>query len=60
MSCMKLSASQIAVIGAVLLVIADVVALIAAITALKEEKEKKQETNRDIETKIKYLQGQLR
>jgi hypothetical protein len=59
-SCMKLTAAQIAVIGAVLLVIADIVALIAAIKANIEEQEKIQETNCEIEAKIKYLQSQLR
>jgi ACR3 family arsenite efflux pump ArsB len=59
-SCNILSATQIAIIAAVVLVIADVIALVAAVKAFEEEQKNKADSNRDIENEIIFLKGKLR
>ena len=60
MSTNILSATQLAIIAAIVLIVADTIGLFAAITAFNEEQQSKEENNREIETKIKYLQSKLR
>ena len=60
LSCSSFSATQIAVIGAIILVIADIISLIAALAADNEYQQSKTEEKRAIEDEIKRLQDKLR
>jgi len=59
LSCNKFSSTQLAIIAAAILVIADVIGLIAALVAFDEEQQSKEEARREIKNKIKYLQDKL-
>ncbi|GAE91027.1 hypothetical protein JCM21531_4698 [Acetivibrio straminisolvens JCM 21531] len=59
MSCNKLSSTQLAIISAVIMVIGDVIGLMAALAAFNEEQQSKDETRRELKSKIKYLQDKL-
>jgi multisubunit Na+/H+ antiporter MnhG subunit len=57
--CNELSSTQLAIIAAVIMVIADVIALIAALAAYNEEQQNEEEKKHELECKIKYLQDKL-
>ncbi|WP_243467893.1 hypothetical protein [Acetivibrio straminisolvens] len=59
LSCNKLSSTQLAIISAVIMVIGDVIGLMAALAAFNEEQQSKDETRRELKSKIKYLQDKL-
>lgn len=56
----KLSATQLAIIAAVIVLIGDAIALIAALAAFREEQQNEIEAKRALEAKIKYLQDKLK
>lgn len=53
------SASQLAIIAAVIVVIADVIGLIAAVSAYREEQESADSNKRKLEDICKYIQDKL-
>ncbi|HHV98794.1 MAG TPA: hypothetical protein GXX36_04350 [Clostridiaceae bacterium] len=59
MSCNRFSSTQLSIIAAVIMVIADLIGLVAALAAFDEEQQSKEETRRQLKNKIKYLQDKL-
>jgi uncharacterized protein YciW len=53
------SASQLAIIAAVIVVVADVVDLFAALAAYREEQESSNDNKRKLEDICKYIQDKL-
>lgn len=60
MACLRFSATQLAIIAAIVMVGADIIGLIAALAAYDEEQESKKTEKADIENQIRYLQGRLK
>jgi hypothetical protein len=55
----RFNSAQIAIIGAVIVIIGDFIALIAAIGAFDEQQAIDESAKRDIENQISELQGKL-